>query len=166
MNATALEKLQAAFPEAAISTVLDTAVIAVRPERLIETLSRLKNDKDFNFSLLLDVTAIDYLEYPVAQEARFALVYTLRNWQKNMVAQVRTPVHDPDAGVPTATHLWDSANWGEREVYDQYGIRFIGHPDLRRILNHWQFKGHPLRKDYPLQGLGERHNLPVLKRRD
>ena len=151
MNATALEKLQAAFPDATISTVLDTAVIAVQPERLIETLSRLKNEKDFKFSLLLDVTAIDYLEYPVAQEARFAVVYTLRNWQKNMVVQVRTPVHDPEVGLPTATHLWDSANWGEREVYDQYGIRFIGHPDLRRILNHWQFKGHPLRKDYPIR---------------
>ena len=151
MNATALEKLQAAFPEAAVSTVLDTAVLAVRPEKLIETLTRLKNERDFKFSLLLDVTAIDYLEYPIAQEARFALVYTLRNWQQNFLVQVRTPVHDPDAGVPTVTHLWDSANWGEREVYDQYGIRFIGHPDLRRILNHWQFKGHPLRRDYPIK---------------
>jgi NADH-quinone oxidoreductase subunit C/D len=151
MNATALEKLQAAFPEAAVSTVLDTAVVAVRPEKLIETLTRLKDDRDFKFSLLLDVTAIDYLEYPVSQEARFAVVYTLRNWQKNMVLQVRTPVQDPDVGVPTVTHLWDSANWGEREVYDQYGIRFVGHPDLRRILNHWQFKGHPLRKDYPIR---------------
>ncbi len=151
MNATVLEKLQTAFPDASVAAVLDSAVITVSTEKLIDTLSRLKNDRDLRFSLLLDVTAIDYLDYPVAQEARFAVVYTLRNWHQNLLVQVRTPVKDPDIGVPTATGLWDSANWGERETWDQYGINFIGHPDLRRILNHWQFKGHPLRKDYPTQ---------------
>ncbi len=151
MNATALEKLQAAFPDATVSEVLDCAVISVGQDNLIGTLSRLKNDREFKFSLLVDVTAIDYLDYPVAQEARFAVVYTLRNWAQNMLVQVRVPVKDPDAGVPTVTHLWDSANWGERETWDQYGINFVGHPDLRRILNHWQFKGHPLRKDYPIR---------------
>ena len=68
-----------------------------------------------------------------------------------MLIQVRTFVADPEVGVQTATGLWDSANWGEREAYDQYGIVFQGHPDLRRILNHWQFQGHPLRKDYPIE---------------
>jgi NADH-quinone oxidoreductase subunit C/D len=97
------------------------------------------------------VTAVDYLDYPVQQATRFSVVYILRNWEKNMVVQVKTPVADPDAGIPTATHLWNSANWGEREAFDQYGIRFLGHPDLRRILNHWQFQGHPLRKDYPIE---------------
>ena len=78
------------------------------------------------------------------------MVYTLRNWQKNWLLQVRTPVEDPEVGVPTCTALWDAAMWAEREVFDQYGINFQGHPDLRRILNHWQFKGHPLRKDYDI----------------
>ena len=146
----ALEKIQAAFPDASCRMVLETVVVEVRPEELTATLSRLKNDPAFNCSLLLDVTAIDYLDYPVAQEARFKVVHTLRNWRDNLVVQVCTPVADPDTGLPSATGLWDSANWGERETFDQYGITFNGHPDLRRILNHWQFDGHPLRKDYPI----------------
>lgn len=150
MNATALEKVQAAFPDATCKGTLDSVVVDVQPEDLEQTLSRLKNDQQFNCGLLADVTAIDYLDYPHPQEARYRVVHTLRNWQENLLIQVRTPVTDPETGVPTATHLWSSALWGEREAYDQYGIHFQGHPDLRRILNHWQFKGHPLRKDYPI----------------
>jgi NADH-quinone oxidoreductase subunit C/D len=150
MNATVLEKIEAAFPDATCKVVLDSVVIDVQPENLENTLSRLKNEPDFNCGLLVDVTAIDYLEYPQPQEARFRVVYTMRNWEDNLLVQVRTFVADPQLGVPTATHLWGAAIWGEREAYDQYGINFQGHPDLRRILNHWQFEGHPLRKDYPI----------------
>jgi NADH:ubiquinone oxidoreductase 49 kD subunit 7 len=150
MNTTALEVLKAAFPDASCTAAADAAILTVRPAQLEPTLARLKNDPALNFGLLLDVTAVDYLAYPEQQEARFFVVYTLRNWEKNMLVQVRTPVADPDAGVPSATPFWASANWGEREAYDQYGITFHGHPDLRRILNHWQFQGHPLRKDYPI----------------
>ena len=151
MNTTALELLQAAFPDIPCTTSVDAVVLTVQPAQLETTLARLKNDPTLNFGLLLDVTAIDYLDYPVQQEARFFVVYTIRNWEKNMLVQVRTPVTDPGSGIPSATALWDSANWGEREVFDQYGIHFQGHPDLRRILNHWQFQGHPLRKDYPIE---------------
>lgn len=150
MNRTTLEKIGAAFPDAACTAVLDSAVVEVRPETLEKTLARLKNDPAFNCGLLLDVTGIDYLDYPQPQPTRFGVVYTLRNWRDNLLVQVHCPVPDPEAGIPSACHLWGSANWGEREVYDQYGIRFTGHPDLRRILNHWQFQGHPLRKDYPI----------------
>jgi NADH-quinone oxidoreductase subunit C/D len=151
MNATALEKIQAAFPEATCKVVLDSVVVDVQPENLENTLSRLKNEEDFNCGLMVDVTAIDYLDYPQSQDARFYVVYTLRNWEDNILVQVRTPVADPETGIFTATHLWGAAVFGEREVYDQYGIHFQGHPDLRRILNHWQFEGHPLRKDYPIE---------------
>jgi len=151
MNTTALELIQAAFPDVTCTANLDAVVITVQPEHLEQTLARLKNDPTLNFGILLDVTAVDYLDYPVAQAARFSVVHNLRNWEKNMVVQVKTPVADPAVGVPTATHLWGSANWAERETFDQYGINFIGHPDLRRILNHWQFQGHPLRKDYPIE---------------
>lgn len=151
MNTTALELIQAAFPGSNCIANLDAVLITVQPEQLEKTLSRLKNDPTLNFGLLLDVTAVDYLAYPVPQDARFAVIYTIRNWEKNMVVQVKTPVADPEVGIPTASHIWDSANWGERETYDQYGINFQGHPDLRRILNHWQFQGHPLRKDYAIE---------------
>ncbi|WP_448873856.1 NADH-quinone oxidoreductase subunit D [Desulfobulbus propionicus] len=151
MNTTALETIQAAFPGVPCTASVDAVVLTVQPDQLKQTLSRLKNDPALNFGLLLDVTAVDYLTYPGAQATRFSVIYILRNWEGNMVVNVRTPVVDPEAGIPTATHLWNSANWGEREVYDQYGIVFQGHPDLRRILNHWQFQGHPLRKDYPIE---------------
>ncbi len=147
---TALELMQAKFPKATCTPAIDSVIIDVRPEDLEKTLSGLKNDPELDFGLLLDVTGIDYLNYPQPKETRFYVVYIIRSWEKNMLVQVRTPVPDPDTGVSTATHLWESANWGERETYDQYGIKFIGHPDLRRILNHWQFEGHPLRKDYDI----------------
>ncbi len=150
MSATALEKFQAAFPDATCKSVLDTVVIDVEPDRLENTLSTLKTDPALNCGLLLDVTGIDYKDYPGSNRTRFAVVYTLRNWQDNFLVQVRCPVEDPEKGVTSATHLWGSANWGERETWDQYGITFQNHPDLRRILNHWQFKGHPLRKDYDI----------------
>lgn len=150
MNATALEKIQAAFPDASCKAVLNSVVLDVQPDNLEKTLARLKNDPAFNCGLMVDVTAIDYLHYPQQPSARFAVVYTLRNWQENLLVQVKTPVADPERGISTASHLWGSALWGEREAYDQYGIRFQGHPDLRRILNHWQFEGHPLRKDYAI----------------
>jgi len=154
MNTTALELIQAAFPEAPCTATIDSVVLTVQPEYLEKTLSRLKNDPTLNFSLLLDVTAVDYLNYPEWHEARFFVVYTLRNWEQNRLVQVRVPVADPEVGIPTATGLWDSANWGERETYDQYGIVFQGHPDLRRILNHWQFQGHPL-----AEGLSESNKV-------
>lgn len=148
MKTTALELIQGAFPEAPCEVSLDTVVLTVQAEELELTLNKLKNDPSLDFSLLLDVTAIDYLEYPEKQDTRFYVVYTLRSWETNLLLQVRVPVTDPEVGIPSATALWESANWGEREAYDQYGINFQGHPDLRRILNHWQFEGYPLRKDY------------------
>ncbi len=147
---TALERMQGKFPKATCTETLDSVTIDVQPDQLESTLSTLKHDPELDFGLLLDVTAIDYLTYPQPRDNRFSVVYTIRSWEKDMLVQVRTPVPDPDKGIPTATHLWASANWGERETYDQYGINFIGHPDMRRILNHWQFEGHPLRKDYDI----------------
>ena len=73
-------------------------------------------------------------------------------------------VNDPDPELPSAVPLWKGADWMEREVYDMYGVRFHGHPDLRRILMPAEFTAHPLRKDYPLRGLGERHNFPAITR--
>ncbi len=150
MDATAIEKLKTAFPYADFAEVLNTLVLEVPQEKLHGTLSKLKKYPDLAFTLLLDVTAIDYLQFPDHNNERFAVVYTLRNWKKDWLLQVKAYVADPDSGVQSAADIWQAANWGEREVYDQYGIKFKGHPDLRRILNHWQFQGHPLRKDYDI----------------
>jgi len=115
------------------------------------------------FDLLVDVSCVDYLEYKGATR-RYGLVYLLASTATNQRLTVRVFVDDPDPTVPSVVPLWESANWLEREVWDMFGIRFEGHPDLRRLLMPEAFAAHPLRKDYPLQGRGERHNFPVITR--
>jgi NADH-quinone oxidoreductase subunit C len=113
--------------------------------------------------MLVDVTAIDWLEYPDAAD-RFHLVYALLNTDDGSRIFVKVPLNEPELSVPTTVPLWKSADWLEREVYDMFGIEFRGHPDLRRILMPEGFADFPLRKDYPLRGRGERHEFPVLTR--
>ena len=113
--------------------------------------------------LLIDITCVDYLNYRDAVD-RFGLVYLLASTTTNERLTVRVFLNEPDLTVPSAVPLWEGADWMEREVWDMFGIQFDGHPDLRRILMPETFEAFPLRKDYPLQGRGERHNLPVLTR--
>jgi len=115
------------------------------------------------FDFLSELTAIDYLEYDGAKD-RFGVIYVLVNTQTGERLVLKTFVNDPDPALPSACSLWSAANWLEREVYDMFGITFTGHPDLRRVLLPEEFTAHPLRKDYPLKGRGERHNFPVLTR--
>ena len=110
------------------------------------TISRLKNEE--NYSLLLDITAIDYLKFPDITPSRFAVVYILRDSTFKKQISVKAFVDDATLEVDSITDLFEAANWAEREAYDQYGIKFAGHPNLKRVLNHHQFIGHPLRKDY------------------
>ena len=137
----------------------DTRVV-VGKERLTEVMEFLKSS---GFDLLVDVTCVDYLNYRGASE-RFGLVYLLANTITNERITVRCLVSEPDVTVPSLAPLWMGANWLEREVYDMFGILFDGHPDLRRILMPEEFAAYPLRKDYPMQGRGERHNFPRLER--
>lgn len=137
--------------------------VIVPVESLLNALRTLK--EQFGFDLLVDVTCVDYLDYRDAKN-RFGMVYLLANTETNERLTVRCFVNDPDPTVPSVVELWEGANWLEREVWDLFGIRFDGHPDLRRIVLPEEFAAHPLRKDYPLQGLGERHNFPVIKRAD
>ena len=119
--------------------------------------------KEQGFDLLVDVTCVDYLDYRDAKH-RYGLVYLLASTATNQRLTVRVFVDDPDPTVKSVVSLWAGANWLEREVWDMFGIRFTGHPDLRRLLMPEEFTSHPLRKDYPLQGRGERHNFPVITR--
>lgn len=119
--------------------------------------------KQGGFDLLVDITAVDYLHYPEAKD-RFGLVYLLTNTTTGERITVKTMLNEPDLNVPSVYGLWKGADWMEREVYDMYGIVFDSHPDLRRILMPEGFVGHPLRKDYPLRGYGERHNFAPLTR--
>jgi NADH-quinone oxidoreductase subunit C len=157
-----IEMLAVAFPGLEASEFRGQARLVVPRQSLHALLRTLK--EQHGFDLLVDVTCVDYLHYPVAARERFGLVYLLANTRTNARLAIRCFVGEADPTVPTVVDLWEGANWLEREVWDLFGIRFVGHPDLRRIVLPEQFTSHPLRKDYPLQGRGERHNFPVITR--
>jgi NADH-quinone oxidoreductase subunit C len=150
-GATALD------PTAVRPEIADAQIVRVVPAQLRTTLEGLKND---GFAMLLDIGGVDY---PGREPARFDVVYHLLKLPVRIasVAEVGTPqrarvlcgVEERAATVPTVTDLWPSADWAEREIFDLYGIRFQGHPDLRRIQMPDDWEGHPLRKDYPLRGV-------------
>jgi NADH-quinone oxidoreductase subunit C len=152
------ERIGSALTE---STFRDNRRVDVASTHVLQLLTTLKTD--FGFNMLIDMTAVDYLEYEGARD-RFGVVYLLLNIDSGERLIVRTAVNLPDAVLPTATGLWRGADWMEREVFDMFGIRFEGHPDLRRILMPDEFTEFPLRKDYPVKGRGERHNFPVITR--
>ena len=128
------------------------ACVVVPKEFLHNAVEFLKNDPSMQFDMLLDLAGIDYLTYPNHEGPRFAVSYAFKS-MKNPGARIRLKVlvSEDDLKVPTISDLYANANWYEREVFDQFGIVFQGHPDLRRLLNHVEFVGHPLRKDYPAQ---------------
>ena len=112
----------------------------------------LKEESGIKFDMLVDIAGVDYLTYPNHEGPRFAVAYAFKSVTKpvNRI-RLKVLVSEENLNVPTITDLYANANWYEREVYDQFGIVFKGHPDLRRLLNHVEFVGHPLRKDYPAQ---------------
>ena len=121
----------------------------------------LKEDAELAFTQFIDLTAVDYLRYPVPQPERYAIVYTLMSAKLGVKVQVKAFVEDAEPRLPSVTSLFAGADWTEREVWDLYGIEFLGHPNLKRILMPDDYEGYPLRKDYPLKGRGERGNFPV-----
>ena len=120
----------------------------VRPERIVDIARFLRDDAALGFDLPLDVTCVDY----IGQEPRFEVVYHLFATKHRHRLRLKARVPEPDLSIPSVTPVWLGANWLERETYDMYGIRFAGHPDLRRIYLYEEFEGHPLRKDYPIGG--------------
>jgi len=141
----------------------DQVCVKVPADRLVEVMRFLREDSRCAFDFLADLTCVDYLNFPRASD-RFAVVYNLASTALRHRLYVKCFVNDPDPTVPSVTSIWAGATWPEREVYDLFGIRFDGHPDLRRILLWEGFGAHPLRKDYPLTGLGERERFEVVDR--
>jgi NADH-quinone oxidoreductase subunit C len=135
-------------------------------ESLEPGLRYLKNQA--GFSMLAELGATDFLGYPGrdTEADRFEVHYVLLDLDSGRRLVVKAGVPEQDAVLPSVTELWMGADWMEREVFDMYGIRFTGHPDLRRILMPDEFSAFPLRKDYPLRGRGERHHFPRLTREE
>jgi len=127
-----------------------TAVVA--REAIVDVLTCCRDDHALRLDLLVDITAVDCLKLPGREDGpRFEVVYHLYSTAHNHRVRLKVRVEEDDARVPTASGLWPIANWLEREVWDMFGVRFEGHPDLRRLLLYEEFVGHPLRKDYPIR---------------
>ncbi|MDP8240553.1 MAG: NADH-quinone oxidoreductase subunit C [Candidatus Hatepunaea meridiana] len=134
------------FPEAGLECLVDKGQAAanVPVEQLEEFLKVMKDTPEFGFDLFMDITAVDWLE----RKPRFDVVYHLYSTEHNHRLRIKVGVKE-DQQVPSSALLWMVANPMEREVWDMYGIKFTGHPNLKRILLYEEFKGFPLRKDYP-----------------
>jgi NADH-quinone oxidoreductase subunit C len=142
-------KLRTRFPNSIIETHSHRGdeTLVVRKEDIQEICQFLRDDTELLYNFMMDLTAVDYL----GREPRFEVVYHLYSLAFNRRIRIKTRVSESDCSVDSIVSLWPSANWFEREVYDLYGITFIGHPELRRILLYEDFQGHPLRKDYPIK---------------
>jgi len=149
-----LEKLQGKFAADIIETHAfrgdETAV--VRPAALKAVAKFLKDSPEMDFNFLMDLTAVDYLFFAggrVQKECRFEMVYHFFSLKHNHRIRIKVPVDEKNPEVDTLSDLWPGADWYEREVWDMFGIKFRGHPNLKRILMYEEFQGHALRKDYP-----------------
>jgi NADH-quinone oxidoreductase subunit C len=137
-----------------IEQAYDFPVMVVEKEAIMDVLSFLKNDPEMGFTFL---TTLCGMHMPAQKGQEFGMVYQLHNLLKNRRLRVKTFMPESDLEVPSATALWPSANWMERQEFDFFGFNFIGHPDLRRILNMDEMNYHPMRKQYPLEDLS-RHD--------
>ena len=126
-------------------------VVAV--EKIADILADLKKDPNYNFQMFMDLTAVDWID----RQPRFDLVYHLYSIDHNHRLRIKVPLADGQT-VPSACSLWSIVNWMEREMWDLYGIKFNGHPNLTRILMYEEFKGHPLRKDFDYD-----HRQPLIE---
>jgi NADH-quinone oxidoreductase subunit C len=156
-------RVEAAFGERLISKEEKTQYIqfSVKAADAHDLVRVLKEEPALGFTWFIDSCGVDYQRYPKAMSERFAVVTTLFSPALGVKAQVRAFVSGSDPRIASNCDLFAGANWTERETFDLYGIVFEGHPNLKRILMPEDFDGHPLRKDYPLRGRGERGAFPV-----
>jgi NADH-quinone oxidoreductase subunit C len=142
-----LEKLKERFGDAILAVHSDlgddTALVA--RERIVEIMTFLRDDPALKFNFAMDLTGVDYL----GETPRFEVVYHLYSMERKARVRIKARLPEEDPTIDSIIGVWVSMDWYEREAFDMYGIRFNGHPNLKRILLYEQFVGHPLRKDYP-----------------
>lgn len=150
----AVDRLKERYAEQIVEVAYHAGepLVRLRTEKLPEILRFLRDDPDLRFDYLSNLTAVHWPQRPKP----FDMVYHLLSIPKRHRVTLKLEVAEGEE-APTACHVWPTANWHEREVYDLFGIRFAGHPDMTRILMTDEWVGHPLRKDYPLEGKPEDH---------
>ncbi|MBN2053714.1 NADH-quinone oxidoreductase subunit C [bacterium] len=147
-----LERLVQEFTESVVEIHEQhgDATAVVTGESLTSILRFLRDAPELRFSMLVDLTAVDFLTYPGREDGpRFEVVYHLMAPDSHRRVRIKTRIDERDCRVPSSRELWPVADWLEREVWDMFGITFTGHPNLKRLLMYPEFQGHPLRKDYP-----------------
>jgi NADH-quinone oxidoreductase subunit C len=146
-----MELLRERMPHLPLTVTREVGDVVVRVPRasFLELVTFLKNDRPLDFSMIIDITAIDWLD---SRDDRFEMVYHFMSMAHHYRLRVKVTIPESDAAIDSVVHLWAGANFMERETWDMYGIVFRGNNDLRRLLMYDEFKGHPLRKDYPVQG--------------
>ena len=171
-----LPLVKAAFPQVKFKATefRDQTTLIVPAESLHAVMLHLRDDPACDYNFLSDVVGVDYQGYPAKTQARFAVVYPLVSFAHGRRFAVKVFLDpsldtsgiepDPSLELDSITDIWPGAEWPEREVYDMFGIRFKNHPDLRRILTWKDFPAHPLRKDFPLRGRGERETYTIIDR--
>jgi len=145
------QKIQDQFADVVTSTeeYRGQASVTVNKKNILEVCRYLHDEPGLDFDYLRDLTAVDYMG---KKEPRFEVVYHLFSIKHRHMIRLKAPVTENDCVINSVVPVWVGANWHERECYDLFGIRFEGHPDLRRILLPDDWEGHPLRKDYPVAG--------------
>ena len=142
-----IKELKSLFSEWKITDKKKYFEIIVNKENIFHTIKNLKENQNLIFNQLIDITAVDY----PSNSLRFEIIYILLSMVLNKRVIVKTFLGDSE-GIESITTIHKSADWYERECYDLFGIQFLNHPDLRRIMTDYNFEGHPLRKDFPLTG--------------
>ena len=142
-----IKELESLFSQEKITDRKNYFEIIVNKENIFQTIKNLKDNKNLIFNQLIDITAIDY----PSNSLRFEIIYILLSMFRNKRIIVKTFLGENE-GIESITTIHKSADWYERECYDLFGIKFLNHPDLRRIMTDYNFEGHPLRKDFPLTG--------------
>ncbi|MGB9599691.1 MAG: NADH-quinone oxidoreductase subunit C [Myxococcota bacterium] len=149
MNKEIIEKIKANFGPDIISFEFgrDMPLFVIKKDSILRFVTFLKEDADIRMEQITDITAVDWYQ---KREPRFEVVYHFYSYTHNHRLRVKVGLSEDDARISTITGIFSGANWFERECWDMYGIVFLNHPDLRRILLYPEFVGHPLRKDYPV----------------
>jgi NADH-quinone oxidoreductase subunit C len=164
-----IQSLKSFFKKKILSINEDKGEIAITfdQENIIESLKVLRDRPEFDFKQLIDLCGVDYQDFKIAahDEKRFCVVYHLLSLKNNQRLRVKVFAEDDEFPIfPTMTKVWPNADWYEREAFDLFGLMFIDHPDLRRLLTDYGFVGHPFRKDFPMIGKVEVRYDPTLKR--
>jgi len=157
-NAEIVDRIKAQLPESILGSeeFRNDLTILVRKDDIVRVAEFVKSDPDLLFDLVIDVCGVDLYQ----PEQRFEVVYNLYSLNMKRYLRLKVRVGEDNPVVPTVTSVWPGANWHERETWDMFGIKFAGHPDLRRIYMPEEFEHFPLRKDFPLMGIPDSLSLP------